>query len=443
MQIAAPAAPPASKSLLKKAIDYTRPRVIDPELGLTTDGNLPKNLPGMGVIAGGLQGYLTGGTSGAVAGTVGGYAGLKVAQATGSEVAGLGAAAVTGAATAVATTLGMTALTGGVATLPAAAMAALVGGTAAVSGAAAGLPGGFGVMSGGLQGFFAANGFQGAVAGSIGSYFGTRVGMKTGSTLAAFGAGAAAGAALGAGTTAAMASILSVAVPWPVVAGAALMGGFAGAVGTMAGSLKASTRDSVYGGLGLGAIAASYTGNPAMAIAGAAAAGAAGTAATRTGQAVLGVLTGAAAGALAGAPGGLPAMATSALAGAVIAPLGSVLGSVSMQVRRNFTVDGIAYINGKLNPYLDKHPLSKTGKLMAGAAAGAIVGGSIGLVAGVPGAVVMGTVGAAGGAWKAHEYLKNVEIEKTVQKYGGRPFLYANVIAAQEAVLNEGEKPAA
>lgn len=425
-------------------VDYTRPR-IDREKGIDTSGDSPVLQPGPGEIAGGVQGYLMGQLPGAIGGVVGAYTGRLVSQKSDSKILKFSASTLAGAALSTATAAGLAALTGAGATVPALAATAVVGGLAGLSGSLASEPGGTGIMSGGIQGFIS-NRISGAASGSIGGYIGVRAGVKTGSTELAVLTGSLAGAAVGAASTAGLAAIAGQILPWQVAAGSALLGGFAGAVGTLAGSMRSAPRDAVYGGMVAGMIGASYTGNPALGIAGAAAAGYAARAKTRTGQVVLGTLVGAGAGFVAGLPGGLETAAVSALAGAIIAPVGSVGGTAVRQVMRNGQVDLIEGINSKwIDPYLAKNKIGDKTKIAAGAAAGGILLGSLGMVGGLEGVAVMGGIGAVVGAYQTHKLIKTVKQQRdaqaVVREYMPIPAAMAHVLEHQKAIA-EGRKPA-
>ncbi len=273
-------------------------------------------------------------------------------------------------------------------------------------------------IAGGIQGYIT-GGPSGAAAGLIGGYAGVKLGEKTGSFGVALGAGALIGAGVAVAATAGLAAMGGAMIPAQFLIGPAVMGGFTGAVGALSGSRRAATRDSVYGGMMMGGLAYVATGNPAMVIAGAAGAGAAGRAVTPAGRAVLGLVTGAATGAVAGFMTGNIVPCT--LMGAAIGSAGSLTGPVLRQVQRNATEDLTIAINKKLDPWLEKHPLSKRGKITAGAVSGALMLGPIGLVAGLQGAGVMAGVGAVVGAVSTYQLLKKreraQEAEKVLREY--------------------------
>lgn len=262
-----------------------------------------------------------------------------------------------------------------------------------------------GVLGGAFQGYIS-GGVVGAASGALGGYVGVKAGEKAGSFAVAVGAGAATGAAIGAVATSAMAAMVGGPVGVGLAASGALVGGFAGAVGTLSGSRRAVTRDSVYGGMLAGAIASVYTGNPAMMIAGAAGAGMGGRAAKPAGRIVLGALTGAAAGAAAGVFGGPQTMLAGAVAGAIIGPIGTVVGPTVRQMQRNLTMDLTVALNKRVEPWIEKHPLGTKGKLVAGAAMGALMIGPVGLLFGATGVAVTASVGAAAGAVQTYRFLK-------------------------------------
>lgn len=273
-------------------------------------------------------------------------------------------------------------------------------------------------VAGGIQGYLT-GGATGAAAGLLGGYAGVKLGEKTGSFGVALGAGALIGAGVAAAATAGLAAMGGVMLPPQFLIGPAVMGGFTGAVGALSGSRRAATRDSVYGGMLLGGLAFVATGNPALVIAGAAGAGAAGRAVTPAGRAVLGVLTGAGAGAIAGVMTGN--IAQGAMIGAALGTAGSLAGPVLRQIQRNGTEDLTRAINKKLDPWLDKHPLSRRGKITAGAVSGALMLGPIGLVGGWKGAAVMAGAGAVVGALSTHRLLKRreeaVQADRIIREY--------------------------
>ncbi len=265
-----------------------------------------------------------------------------------------------------------------------------------------------GVLAGGIQGYVS-GGVLGAASGALGGYVGVKAGEKAGSMAVAVGAGTATGAAIGALSLNAMSAMVGGPVGLGLAASGAVIGGFAGAVGTLSGSRRAVTRDSVYGGMLGGAMAAAWTGNPAMMIAGAAGAGIGGRAAKPAGRLVLGALAGAATGAVAGVMGGPPAMIAGAVAGAVIGPVGTLVGPAVRQIQRNLTADLTTALNKRVEPWIEKHPLGLRGKLVAGAVMGSLVVGPLGLLFGLPGLAVTTAVGAVGGAVRTWRFLKKKE----------------------------------
>lgn len=400
--------------------------------------------PGPGVIAGAVQGYMLGQLPGAIGGTVGSFVGSGVVgKKTDSTMVKAAAGALVGAGLSAATQAGLSALAGAGASVPALVTSAISGGLAGLTGTLAAEAGGMGVMSGGIQGFIA-NRTPGLAAGGLGGFVGIRVGEKTGSTEKAVLAGAASGAAIGAAAVAGFAALAGQNASVAVLTTSALMGGFAGAVGTLSGSKRAAPRDAVYGGALAGMMAATYTGSPALGIATAAAAGYAGRAKTPIGQAVVGSVIGAVAGGIAGAPLGLQGAAISALAGAIATPVGSIAGTTFRQVMRNAQVDLVNGINNKLDPYLEKNPLSHNQKLLAGAVAGGVTLGVLGGIAGWQGTVVMGAAGMALGAYQTHKLIKTVEHEREVTqavvRYTSIPGAFDGIIEEQKRLVEEAQR---
>ena len=292
-----------------------------------------------------------------------------------------------------------------------------------------------GAIAGAVQGLISGSrigGIPGAVAGAIsgtvGGYVGVATGMKARSFPAAILAGTAAGAATAALTSAGISAMFGAPITIPMTAGMAVLGGLTGAVGTLSGSKRAETRDSVYGGYLGGMIAEQYVGNPFLSIASAAGAGAGGRAVTPAGRAVLGAVTGAAAGALSGLPflaAGMPnaqdVIVSSAIAGAIIGPIGAVVGPVARQVTRNATDDASAAISAKLDPILAKHPLGTPGKMALGGVIGTLTMGPLGMLGpaiGMPlGASLAATVGVGAtlGAVNVFRMIKKQESWKGMQ----------------------------
>lgn len=298
-----------------------------------------------------------------------------------------------------------------------------------------------GAMSGGIQGLITGarlGGLNGAVSGSVAGALGGLVGTKVGFKMQSFPYALAAGATTGAVSAAALTVAMGVLTGQPLsvasVAGYSIMGGLTGAVGTLGGSRRATTRDSVYGGYTAGLVAEAYTHNPLASLAGAAGAGIGGRAATAGGRAALGALSGAALGALSSLPyflSGHPlagqALIEGMAAAAITAPVGTVVGPVARQVTRNAQDDMVAGINRKLDPWLEKNPLGTGGKMAAGAALGALTLGSFGMLAPVvgigmlPAVAVTTGIGASVGAYKVHGAIKTKEkavvAEQYLQKY--------------------------
>lgn len=250
--------------------------------------------------------------------------------------------------------------------------------------------------------------FQGYVSGGpliataaiISAYTGVTVGRSTGSFAAGVGAGLAVGGGVGMLAQASLATLSHVPVAGTALAGAGLVGAFAGAVGALSGSRCAATRDGVYGGMLSGAVAGAALGVPGLALAGALGAGIGATAPTKVGRVALGAVAGAASGALSGVLGGVGAMATAALVGAGVGAMGAVLGPVARQVQRNLTADLTQAIYRRVDPYVAKHPLTKVQKVGLGSFAGALSLAPVGGLFGLPGLAVAAGAGAiAGGVW--------------------------------------------
>jgi hypothetical protein len=314
-----------------------------------------------------------------------------------------------------------------------------------------------GAMSGGIQGLITGarlggiNGaVSGTVAGAVGGLVGCKVGFKYQSFPLALGAGAVSGAASAAALTAALGALTSTPVTTAGLVGYSILGGLTGVVGTLGGSRRAITRDSVYGGYTAGLVAQTYTHNPLASLAGAAGAGIGGRADTAAKRAALGALSGAVVGALTSVPyfiSGHPlagqALVEGITAGATTAPVGTIAGPIFRQVTRNAQDDMVAGINKKLDPWLEKNPLGTGGKMAAGAALGALTLGSFGMLAPVvgvgmlPALAVSGGVGASIGAFKVHGAIRRKEkalvAEQYLQKYVGASNGLQNVIANRRA----------
>lgn len=252
-------------------------------------------------------------------------------------------------------------------------------------------------LAGTFQGWIS-GGPVNAFAGLLGGYAGVKVGEATQSFVPAVGAGALAGAATATATTAALACLLSAPIASVNLSAAALLGGFAGAVGTLSGSRRASTRDGVYGGMILGALGGALSGNPLWTISGAAGAGIGGKAPTPIGRAVLGTLAGAGAGAVSGVLGGPSAMLFGSALGAALGASGALLGPVVRQAQRNLTEDLTRSIIVRLDPYLKTHHFTPLQKIALGATAGALTIGPLGLIFGLKGLGIAAAIGATVGA---------------------------------------------
>ena len=301
-----------------------------------------------------------------------------------------------------------------------------------------------GALSGGIQGFISgarlgaldgvsglvAGAVSGVVAGTVGGLVGTKVGFKYQSFPLALAAGATSGAIGAAALTVAMGLLTGQPLTVANVAGYSILGGLTGAVGTLSGSRRATTRDSVYGGYTAGLVASSYTHNPLAALAGAAGAGIGGRANTAFERAALSTASGAVLGALSSLPyflSGHPlaaqALVEGITAGATTAPVGTLVGPVFRQVTRNGQDAMVAGINNKLDPWLEKHPLGTPGKMAAGAALGALTLGSFGMLAPVvgvamlPALAVSTSAGAALGAYKIGTAIRQKEKAVTAEKY--------------------------
>jgi hypothetical protein len=428
---------------LQKVSKYTAPRVdrakgIDTsgdEVVVDPNGNSVARRSGPGVMAGGIQGYLLDGISGAAGGLIGSFSGAAVAKKT-NMLAGAATGTTVGALTSVALTAGLAAAFGG--TPGNLIFAAVSGGLAGLSGTLASAPGGAGVMSGGIQGFVG-NRMSGMAAGSVGGYIGLEVGERTGSTPLALLAGTASGALMGAGTTAGLLALVGGSANTAMLVGSAVLGGLAGVAGTIGGSLRSAPKDGVYGGMAAGMAAGAMVGNPMLGLSTAAASGFAARAESKVGQMILGAGAGAVTGAISGALLGPAHILTGAIAGALAAPVGAVVGTASRQVMRNAQVDLVDGINKKfVDPYLEKHTLTHTQKVMVGAAAGGLALGTTGMIAGWKGVAVMGTLGAAAGAFHWDRVIKKAQSYKkaagNADEYGRSRPVFANVVAAQTQI---------
>ncbi|MFN8609198.1 MAG: hypothetical protein U0931_16800 [Vulcanimicrobiota bacterium] len=294
-----------------------------------------------------------------------------------------------------------------------------------------------GALSGGIQGMISGarltgipGAVTGAVSGAVGGLVGTKIGFKYQSFPLAMAAGAGSGAVSAAAITFAMGLLTHTPITLPNLAGNSLMGALTGLVGTLGGSRRAVTRDSVYGGYTAGLVASQYTHNPLAALAGAAGAGIGGRAQTAFGRAALGTVSGAALGALtslpyflAGHPLAAQALVEGVTAGAITAPAGTTVGPVFRQVTRNAQDEMVAGINNKLDPWLEKHPLGTGGKMAAGAALGALTLGSFGMLAPVLGVAMLPALsvsagaGAALGAYKIGSAIRQKEKAEVAEKY--------------------------
>ena len=430
---------------------YTQPR-IDPEKKIDTSGDSSELRPGPSVIAGGLQGYVLGKSSGTwldglstgIGGVVGSYAGGKVAKKSNMALGALTGLGV-GAATTTAVSAGIVALSGTSFNPAVMVLTAAGGGLAGLAGTLASTKGGSGLMSGGLQGF-AGNrlvglpGMPSMAAGSVGGYFGLEVGKRTKSAGLAVSVGSLAGAAIGAGTTAAVVLGLGGEMSGAMLAGSSLLGGFAGGLATVSSSQRSAPRDGAYGGMLGGMAAGQIVGNPVLGLATAAESGFAARAETNIGKTILGVTGGALTGALAGSLQGPTGILTGAVAGAVAAPIGAVAGTTARQVLRNVTEDVTKGVNTKwVDPYLDKHKLSHKQKLAVGAAAFGVIGAGAGFpLEGVPGALVLGSVGAVAGVAFSHKAIGQAKAfnaaKAKLPEFSRPPEVFGRVIFEQKKI---------
>ncbi len=124
-----------------------------------------------------------------------------------------------------------------------------------------------GAISGGIQGFIGGGPVTG-IAGAIGGFVGATVdqgriytevdGVKretgvsmdqdTSRTLKAVGVGSVTGAAVGVAAVVGLAAVLGGPVTIPAIAASGILGGFAGATGTLSATRRGSAKDGVYGG---------------------------------------------------------------------------------------------------------------------------------------------------------------------------------------------------
>lgn len=438
-------------STIRSVQNYARPRV-QPEKGVDTSGDSPELRPGPSVIAGGLQGYMVGkmtgswsqGLAAGLGGVVGSYTGSKVAKNSGMAL-GAATGAGVGALTTAAVTAGLSAVSGASFNPTMIAFVAAGGGLAGLAGTLSSTMGGQGVMAGGIQGFMGDR-MAGMAAGSIGGYVGLEVGKKTGSSLKAVGAGSLAGAAIGAGATGLLAAAAGQSAGGLALGFSALLGSFAGAVGTMSASRRSAPRDAAYGGLLSGMAAGALIQNPTLGLATAAASSFSTVAKDAKGKAVFGAVSGAVTGALAGSLAGPVGILHGAIAGALVAPAGALLGTSARQVMRNAQHDLIHTVNSKwVDPYLAKNKLNHAQKLAVGGAAFGIMAGTTGLtIEGAAGALALGSIGALAGVaftQRAVSKAKEVrELQKAIPQYNRPEDMFARVIEAQDAIIKAAQE---
>jgi hypothetical protein len=375
------------RALPAKMLEYTKAR---PE----TAGDLESPSAPSAGIGGGIQGYVVGGLTGGAAGMLGGYAGVKAGDATDSMPVALGVGTLTGAAATSALGLGLIAMqhpelvSFGTASLVAVGAAGL--GVALYTALAKKKPED-------TQETDPKNTTSGAIQGAFDAI----------PTSVKYGIAASGAMAVGLALTQVGAQVGLSGLVAP-----ALMGGFVGAVGTLSGDRHASVRDSVYGGMLSGGIAAAISGNPAMVVAGAAAAGIGGRAVKPLGKVILGTVAGAATGALAGIMTGQTNLATCAMFGAMAGPTGALIGPPIRQVTRNATIDLTKAALSKVDPWLEKNPLNKTQKVILGASVGALSLGPIGLVAGWNGAAIAAGAGVLIGGIKTYTFLNHQQADQ-------------------------------
>lgn len=292
-----------------------------------------------------------------------------------------------------------------------------------------------GAISGGIQGFIGGGPITG-VAGAIGGFVGATVdqgrefgvldGMifekgvsmsqDTGRTLKAVGVGSVTGAAVGVAAVVGLAAVLGGPITIPAIAASGILGGFAGATGTLSATRRGSAKDGVYGGFIAGMTASALVGNSALMLATTTAAGMGGYAVKTPGRVVLGALTGAATGAISGSLGGPVTVAVGAAAGAVAGAVGAVIGPPIRQIIRNAVEDLSNAIVKKLDPFLEKHPLGKKSKIALGALSGAIGLSTMGFIFGPAAFAIGGAVGAALGAFGTGKELKSREKQKAMME---------------------------
>lgn len=244
-----------------------------------------------------------------------------------------------------------------------------------------------------------------AGAGVLGGYVGVKAGEKSGSFAVALGTGAVVGGGVGVISTLSLAALMNAPVAGPALGFGAMLGAFSGAVGTLSGSRRATTRDGVYGGLMSGALARVFVGNPALVVAGAVGGGIGGKAPTPVGRFILGGMAGAASGALSAVLGGPALMIPSAVAGAAVGAIGAVMGPVVRQVQRNATEDLTRKLIEKIDPYVQKHGISRGQKIALGAAAGALTLGPLGLLFGLRGLGIAAGIGMTVGGISTWNFL--------------------------------------
>lgn len=288
-----------------------------------------------------------------------------------------------------------------------------------------------GAISGGIQGFIGGGPVTG-IAGAIGGFTGTLVDMgrvagpngttgvsvnqDTGRTLKAVGVGSVTGAAVGVAAVVGLAAVLGGPITIPAIAASGILGGFAGATGTLSATRRGSAKDGVYGGFIAGMTASAVAGNSALLLATTTAAGMGGYAVKTPGRVVLGALTGAATGAISGSLGGPVTVAVGAAAGAIAGAVGAVIGPPIRQVIRNAVEDLSNAIVKKLDPFLEKHPLGKKSKITLGAVSGAIGLATMGFIFGPAAFAIGGAVGAALGAFGTSKELKSREKQKAMME---------------------------
>lgn len=259
-----------------------------------------------------------------------------------------------------------------------------------------------------------------AGAGLLGGYVGVNVGNKTGQFVPAIGAGALAGSAVATTAAVALSLLFSAPLVRANLVASAILGGFAGTVGTLSGSRRATTRDGVYGGMILGALGGALTHNPLLTIAGAAGGGIGAKAPTTAGRVVLGGLAGAATGAVSGLLGGPAAVVHSAAIGAALGVGGALTGPVLRQLQRNMTEDLTRAIITRIDPYVEKHGVSRGQKIALGAVTGVLTVGPFGLLFGLKGVAVAAGLGAAIGSVSTYRLLRQREQARKVATVGSQ-----------------------